>query len=255
MIAYKFNFEHETDSNFTFNVIPSNKRVDFIRTHILAVLKKEDEEAYKAFNFRKFDFPDVIWQKPYNKTFTIFLKENSEACKHKNKLITALFKNPIKVNGKKAKLLSKSSFYPVEDILSMPKKTKEFVKYNIITPIILFSSKDKFPIYYSIITNSKSEKEKIEILKEKAKKLIIDNLKYQLQKQIGYNKYEVLDSVDINWNEFKIRFIEYHKGEKKTPAIFGSFSSSWELPRFVGQKIGKGFGQINKAQNFREKVA
>lgn len=250
MLMLKCHFDN-FGKNFTFNDISSKDRTDFMRTHILASLKKVSVEAYNAFNFRAYDFPDVIYQKPYKNNCILYLKKSGEAIKYKNELILALFNNPFFYKDKKVSLQGIPK--PIDDILIAPREREdtERVKYNIITPLILFASKEKFPIYYSIVTNN-NEHDAKEILKEKCARLIRENMKYQLNKLVGWKKYDYLDDIDINWENFDIRFIEYHKGERKTPAIFGNFTSSWDLPRFIGQKIGKGFGQINRAKNFNE---
>jgi hypothetical protein len=245
MIKYTFIYDND------FNIIPNKDRVNIVREFILKNLEKVSLEAYKAFNFREKGFPPVIYQKPYKNNLTVFVKEGDVAHLHINDLIKILHQNNITYKGTEFKAIKKVQ--KMDELVVIPKKTDSIQKYNLISPLLLFTSEDKFPIYVAINNKYPNLKERQEILKEKASQLIRDNLKWQLQNLLKYKKYDILDQIDIEWNSFDIKMVDFHKNERKTPAIFGSFSSSWVLPRFIGQKIGKGFGQINRARNFSNK--
>jgi len=235
MRGYKFTFDN------SFNTIPSVIRVDSCRQGLLASIE-QDEILYKAFNFHEKGFPDVIYQKPHNNTWCIYMKGGSLAFDEANHLVTHLFKHPLSINAQTYKMVD---FDEIRNITILPSKTEHKLTYQLITPLILFSS-EHFPMYYSILKKHNNDNDALqEELKDAAKRLIVSNLKFQLQQQLKYKKFEALDDVDIEWLDFTVKFGTFHRAERKTPMIFGRFKSTYELPRFIGQKIGKGFGQIN----------
>ena len=252
MIKYSLIFnevdgEGKYKQDADFSLIENKKRVDLFRKALYNVLEKESKELYDAFYYKDYGFSDVIFQKPYKNIANIYIRKGSNAHRLYSKLISTLFKNSIEINETKYKI---TDFVRMDDITIAPIKSDKAIKYNLVTPLLLFTKK-KFPIYYAISKKYTDTTTRDEELKRKAKELIISNLKWQLQQLKKYKKYDMLDQIDINWHDFDIKFIEYHDNEKKTPAIFGSFTSNWELPHFIGHKIGKGFGQINKARHFR----
>lgn len=221
----------------------SNKeRTDLFRYAFLNLCESIDARFEKAFDFREEGFPDVIYQKPFKNSMTIFIKEHSYAHALLNKLLFALKNQKLLIQGEEFVILDIEKIY---DNLIVPAFSNEEIRYKTITPLLLFTRKT-FPIFYAINKAHENEKDKQEALKNKAADMIRSNLKWQVQQQIGYRSMDVLDKIDIEWEDFTIKMVEFHKNELKTPAIFGTFKTHWNLPRFVGQKIGKGFGQINQ---------
>lgn len=227
----------------SFNSISNKDRTNLFRQSLLKLIE-QNKQLYNAYNFRDFGFPDVIYQKPFNNKTNIFFKKNSKASKLYSKLLAYLFKNPIVINEIEYKL---QDFSQIREVTIMPSKHTSEIHYSCITPLLLFAHPKKYPMFYTLQKKYEHNKPLMkEKLQEMAKSLMISNLKWQVQQLVKYRKLDMFDNIDIKWENFDVKFISYHKGELKTPAIFGSFTSSYELPRFIGEKIGKGFGQINK---------
>lgn len=220
----------------------SHERTDLFRYAFLNLCESIHPDLEKAFNFRKEGFPDVIYQKPYKSNMNLFIKEHSYPHALLDKALYSLKGKSLLIKGEEFKIVDCKKIY---DNQIMPSYSESIITYKGITPILLFTG-EHFPIFYAINKNFTNESQKIQELKSKAIDLIKSNLKWQVQQQIGYRNLDVFDSIDIEWEAFDIKMITFHKDEKKTPAIFGSFKTNWNLPRFIGQKIGKGFGQINK---------
>ena len=75
-------------------------------------------------------------------------------------------------------------------------------------------------------------------------KLIIKNLRYQLKTLVKDKEYQFLDDIKLDWQEFKV--IKIQNRNSFEPVVVGQFRTPWELPRFIGQRIGDGFGEIIK---------
>lgn len=229
----------------TFDDIPNIDKVDKSRQGLLSSIQNIDT-LYNAFNFREKGFPNVIYQKPFQNSWSLYVKNDTTAFEEIDNLIKHISENGLVVNEREYKLVE---FFEIRDIVVMPSKTEQKHFYKLVTPLILFS-KEHFPMYFAILQKYKDKPQELnQELQSAAKRLIISNLKFQLQQQLKYKKYEALEDIDIEWNDFAIKFGQFHRNERKTPLIFGSFKSSYILPRFIGQKIGKGFGQINLIRN------
>lgn len=72
--------------------------------------------------------------------------------------------------------------------------------------------------------------------------LIIKNLRYQLKTLVKDKEYQFLDDIKLDWQEFKV--IKIQNRNSFEPVVVGQFKISWELPRFIGQRIGDGFGEL-----------
>ena len=94
-----------------------------------------------------------------------------------------------------------------------------------------------------IFHNEDLKKREIEF-KKVVNDFIIKNIRYQMQVLFKDKEYKVFDDIKLEWDEFKIIMIE-HK-DRKEPVVLGKFSCDWELPRFIGSRVGIGFGEISK---------
>lgn len=235
MISYKLQFNKEFD-------LRANESVDIFRSAFFKILEVY-KPVYEAFYFEKKGFPDVIFQKPFKDSVTLHIKKSSEAFKNMQILLSILKTIPLNIKGIEFKL---KRYTQLQSNIVVPIASNKMHYYKTITPILLFTG-NHFKMYYSILEKYKNNSIELEKeLKRVASELIKSNLKFQAQNLIKYKKYEQFEDINIEWIDFTIRFISFHKNEKKSPAIFGSFKTSYELPRFIGHKIGKGFGQINK---------
>lgn len=122
----------------------------------------------------------------------------------------------------------------------MPKIAPALAVYNTRTPIIIGSN----DIDKERINKISDDMGKIRHI---AKKVIKDSIFYQIKYYLGINVPErqqedvIVDVADINFF-----FVPYPKKELKLdmPAVRCKVISNVLLPRFVGYRIGYGFGQI-----------
>lgn len=125
----------------------------------------------------------------------------------------------------------------------MTKSSAKEIHYKTKTPIMLFRNKRRKVFDGILHHNEDLVKRDIEFQKA-INDLIVKNLRYQLKILVKDKEYAFLDNIKLNWQEFKI--IKIQNRDSFEPVVVGEFSSSWELPRFIGQRIGDGFGEIIK---------
>ena len=123
----------------------------------------------------------------------------------------------------------------------MPKSSAKEVHYKTKTPIMLFRNKRRKVFDGILHHNEDLVKRDIEFQKA-VNDLIIKNLRYQLKTLVKDKEYGFLDDIKLDWQEFKI--IKIQNRDSFEPVVVGEFSTPWELPRFIGQRIGDGFGEL-----------
>jgi predicted phage-related endonuclease len=125
----------------------------------------------------------------------------------------------------------------------MPKSFAKEIHYKTKTPIMLFRNKRRKVFDGILHHNEDLAKRDIEFQKA-INDLIVKNLRYQLKTLVKDKEYGFLDDIKLNWQKFKI--IKIQNRDSFEPVVVGEFRTSWELPRFIGQRIGDGFGEIIK---------
>jgi len=125
----------------------------------------------------------------------------------------------------------------------MPKSSAKEIHYKTKTPIMLFRNKRRKVFDGILHHNEDLAKRDIEFQKA-INDLIVKNLRYHLKTLVKDKEYKFLDDIKLNWQEFKI--IKIQNRDSFEPVVVGEFRTSWELPRFIGQRIGDGFGEIIK---------
>jgi hypothetical protein len=125
----------------------------------------------------------------------------------------------------------------------MPKSSAKEIHYKTKTPIMLFRNKRRKVFDGILHHNEDLAKRDIEFQKA-INDLIVKNLRYHLKTLVKDKEYGFLDDIKLNWQEFKI--IKIQNRDSFEPVVVGEFNTPWELPRFIGQRIGDGFGEIIK---------
>lgn len=184
------------------------------------------DDRYKDFfMWHEHKQPPIIYAKPFKKGFEIIFYYNGfEAISH--------LMDKIKEN---------KSFYGVEinkiwnkeESLIPPIKTMKQITYTTRTPLIVGTNS----VEWGIVNNIKNDEEK---LKEYLVYKIKDTISHQLKEYIGINVD--LNDMQLNIKEYKFFFQKYK--ESSYPAFTATFKSNYQLPRFVGYKIGLGYGEI-----------
>lgn len=194
------------------------------------------DEDFKSANKRK--IPYILFAKPSGNSFRLFAYGD----------IGVEILEKIKDNFHASFYLKEQKFTVQKLVLNepesiMPKSSAKSIHYKTKTPIMLFRNQRRKVFDGIVHHNEDFSKRDIEFQKA-VNDLIIKNLRYQLKTLVKDKEYQFLDDAKLNWQEFKI--IKIQNRDSFEPVVVGQFSIAWELPRFIGQRIGDGFGEIIK---------
>ena len=184
-------------------------------------------EKYKDFfMWHQHKQPPLVYVKPFKKGFEIvFYYNNFEAIFH----LIEKIKNNRNFYG-----IDIKKVWTKEEGFVPPLKVTNPITYITRTPIIVGTN----PTEWGIVHGVKDDEKK---LKDYFVYKIKDTISHQL-KEYGSINVDLKD-VEIDIGEYKFFFQKY-KEDKFFPAFFATFKSNYQLPRFVGYKIGLGFGEI-----------
>lgn len=247
----------QTDGSFVDNII----LVEEARDNIIKFSSNEPESIYKIINNQEHSLPHIIYAKPYNNIISIYgLGDNGANG------INAIFKNVImnqtfKIKNEIYKLKGIPTIESNIDLL--PYNNGRMNTYTTITPINIFNTFNhkifKFMLYKHFKDGNfdKNDTEKVKSfyddIKNYANEQIKDSIAYitstLLKKEKDY--FEFISKIEIEWEDIKIIHGKYHSEEKKMPMIKGKFRSNFVLPKFVGYKIGKGFGELSLKDSYK----
>lgn len=194
------------------------------------------DEAFRTKNQRK--IPYILFSKPFENSFQIFAYGDIGAEileKIKEIFPDSFYLKEQKFTVKKLLLNEPESI--------MPKSSSKEIYYKTKTPIMLFRNKRRKVFDGIIHYNPDLDKRDIEFQKA-VNDLIVKNLRYQLKTLVKDKEYAFLDDIKLDWQEFKI--IKIQNRDSCEPVVVGQFTTTWNLPRFIGQRIGDGFGEIIK---------
>lgn len=117
---------------------------------------------------------------------------------------------------------------------------KKSMTYKTLSPILLFTGNRRK--WLDAVLAKEPIENRDNIIKTKIEKLLIENIRYQTQQLLKNKPYQQFDEIKLLWSEFK--FIRLKVREKNEYGIVGRFTSNYRLPKFVGHKIGFGYGEI-----------
>jgi len=232
--------------------------IEEVRDNILKFTNGESEQIRSAINNKEHELPSILYSRPYQNKIRIFgIGANG------SNGLNAIFKNVI-IN-KTFKI--KNEIYSVKGIPNYDGNL-DFLPYNngcvniytTLTPINIFN-KFNHKIFKAILykyfidgnydaSNAVAVEGFTKAITEYANQQIKDSIAYLLHKVLGKSKesYEFINTIQIEWDEIKVVHALFHTEEKKMPMIRGKFRSNFVLPKFVGYKIGKGFGELSLKQ-------
>ena len=194
------------------------------------------DDDFKSTNQRK--IPYLLFTKPNDNSFRLFAY--AEVGLEILEKIKEIFPDSFYLKEQKF-IVQKLVLNEPESI--MPKSSAKSVYYKTKTPIMLFRNQRRKVFDGIVHHNEDFAKRDIEFQKA-VNDLIIKNLRYQLKTLVKDKEYQFLDDIKLDWEEFKI--IKIQNRNSFEPVVVGQFSTSWELPKFIGQRIGDGFGEIVK---------
>ncbi len=178
--------------------------------------------------------PKIIYAKPYKKGFEIINYINDYRLMHHILKKLESIKNNIFLGGKKIK---------IEDIelksedFTIPQPGLYF--YQTRTPIILSTNPVEYKIVYA--TNTQNKKDLIKYIQHR----IIHSTKLFAKEYFNID-LDYLDDLNLIIQENDIRLVDYKEGLKKYQAVYLKLASNYSLPRFVGYKIGLGWGELKE---------
>lgn len=235
--------------------------IEEIRDNIIKFSNDEPEPIRNIINNTLHTLPSVIYASPYNDTICIYgLADNGYMA------INSIFKNVLL--NKTLKI--KNDIYKVVGIPTIESNI-DFLPYNngnintymTLTPINIFNDHNH-KIFKAILCRhfkdgkyDKSDNIAVESfytdIKEYALEQIKTSIRYSVSTLLKKDKscFEFIEHIEIEWDRIQLIFNHYHSQEKKMPMIIGNFRSNFVLPRFLGYKIGKGFGEIMLKDNYK----
>lgn len=235
--------------------------VEEIRDNIIKFSNDEPEIIRDIINNTLHTLPSVLYASPYNDTISIYgLADKGFMA------INSIFKNVLL--NKTLKI--KNDIYKIVGIPTIENNV-DFLPYNngntnvytTLTPINIFN-KHNHKVFKSIlcrsfkdekfdITNTKAVESFYEDIKKYALEQIRNSIRYSVSILLNKDKasFEFIDNIDIEWERIQVVFHHYQSEEKKMPMIIGKFRSNFVLPRFIGYKVGKGFGEIILKDNYK----
>ena len=194
------------------------------------------DDDFKSANQRK--IPYLLFAKPNDNSFRLFAY--GEVGLEILEKIKEIYPNEFYLKEQKF-TVQKLVLNEPESI--MPKFLVKSIYYKTKTPIMLFRNQRRKVFDGIVHHNEDFSKRDIEFQKA-VNDLIIKNLRYQLKTLVKDKEYQFLDDIKLDWQEFKV--IKIQNRNSFEPVVVGQFRISWELPRYIGQRIGDGFGEIVK---------
>jgi len=231
--------------------------IESYRDCILSFCNNEPQSILDIVNNKKHSYPKIIYSKPQGNTIRIFSIGEEGRVALNTIFANVVKKSYVKITGKKYALkgIPKIEF----DLEYLPYINGNINTYTTLTPINVFNKKN-IVVFQAILSKylekGKNFNEHSEDIKQKvynelsnfSTNVIKDNIKYMLSEILPdkqKDNFKFVDSIEINWEDFGYFYSYYHSEEKPLPMIRGRFTSNFVLPKFVGYKIGKGFGELS----------
>lgn len=199
-----------------------------IRNYIGSIVDKRYEDSVM---WHKHTPSDIIYVKPFKHGFEIvFIKNYMNLINH---VISKIKKNPL-CYGRQVELV-----WVKNEQVNIP--SLEVSQYETRTPIILASNKIEHGICHASYVNGNKE----DMFKYITHRITSD-LEFQFLSWFGINIF--LPNLSIKILEYTTWINDYDKNNSKLKVLKlkMKFLSNYLLPRFVGKKIGLGYGEIIK---------
>lgn len=235
--------------------------VEEARDNIIKFSTNEPEAIYKIINNQEHSLPQIIYSKPYKNVFKIYGIGDNGA-----NGINAIFKNVIMNRTFKIK----NEIYEIKGIPTiesnidvLPYNNGRINTYTTLAPINIFNTHNHKvfkSILYKHFENGEFDNKNIEKvnsfyddIKIYANEQIRDSIAYTISNLLKKDKaaFEFISKINIEWENIKIVHEKYHSQERSMPMIKGKFRSNFVLPKFVGYKIGKGFGELSLKDSYK----
>lgn len=233
--------------------------IENIRDAVIKMNNNEPDNILNIINNKEHSLPNIIFSRPYKNMIKIFGigEKGSNA-------INAIFKNVLlngyfKIKDKNYNVVGIPSFVNNNDLL--PFSNGGINHYTTITPINVFNKHNHgafkrllykhFPSGNFDINLKENVEDFYSEIKEFTNEQIKNSIAYICSKVLNkpMEDFEFIKNIEIEWESILLQHKKYHSEEKAMPMITGRFKSNFVLPKFVGYKIGKGFGELSLKAN------
>ncbi|MDD2640108.1 MAG: hypothetical protein PHS65_03860 [Arcobacteraceae bacterium] len=251
----KIKLDKKIPTDNTNSVIDNIVLVEEVRDNIIKFSSDEPESLYRLINNQDHSLPCIVYAKPYEDTIKVYGLGDDGL-----NGINAIFKNVVMNQTFKIKNeIYKIKGFPIveNNIDLLPYSNGRENVYTTITPINIFNRfnhKVFKAILYKHFKDGNFDSNQAENVKSFYKEIaayvneqIRDSIAYMVSKILKKEKeyFEFVSKIEIDWDDIKIIHGKYHSEEKKMPMVIGKFRCNFVLPKFIGYKIGKGFGELS----------
>lgn len=193
-----------------------------VRDYVGAIV---DQEYKDVCMWHKHSVPELIYPKLYKDGFEIVSVKNGSVLEH----IAGKIEASKKFYGRN---IEKVWFK--EEKFGFPQR--RLTAYQTRTPIVIGSNKVEYGIAVACAKNGRPAD-----LKRYIGRRIKSDVEHYVKAYFGVNIS--IPDLSLNITELKQLFLNYKEGVR-LPMAAMSFTSNYSLPRFVGYKIGLGWGEI-----------
>lgn len=230
--------------------------VESIRDYIIKICDNEPEYVKNILNYKEHAMPKIIYSRPFKNSVRIFSLGEEGRIALNSIFIKIMSNGYLRIKNKDYKI---SGTPKLEiDLPFLPTSNGEFNIYTTLTPLNVFNRHNQ-KVFQAIlakhfgdgnyIDNSKKESvvafyKEIEIYTAEQMK---SSIQYSLSQLMGRkpSDFEFVNNIKIEWEDINIIHAHYHSEEKALPMVVGKFKSDFTMPKFLGYKIGKGFGEMS----------
>jgi hypothetical protein len=231
--------------------------IESIRDFVLKVCDNEPDMIRDIINNKERTLPNILYSRPYKNQIRIFSLGDKGRIALNAIFANITSKGYVKIKNESYKIKGIPKI--LSDIQTLPVRDGSIYTYTTLTPLNIFN-RYNHKVFLAIankhfeggrnIKGGTPEQKKAfyNEVSIYANEQIKDNIRYLLSSLIpGKSKEEFLfvDDIKIEWEKIDVIFERYHTEEKPMPMIIGKFKSNFSLPKFLGYKIGKGFGELS----------
>ena len=231
--------------------------IESIRDFVLKVCDNEPDMIRDIINSKSHTLPNILYSRPYKNQIRIFSLGDKGRVALNAIFANIASKGYVKIKNENYKIKGVPRI--LSDIQTLPVRDGSLHTYTTLTPLNIFN-KHNHKVFLAIANKHfeggkdikrgtlQQRKAFFDEIGIYANEQIKDSIRYLLSSLIpGKNKEEFVfvDDIKVEWENIDIVFERYHTEEKPMPMIIGKFNSNFALPKFLGYKIGKGFGELS----------
>lgn len=239
--------------------------IESLRDYIIGATAKQPPMICDIINHKTRTMPRVIYSRPHRNMVRIFGIGEAGVLALNAIMVTLYSENRLRVKNVDYTI---KNMQIKHDLPLLPFKDGAIHEYTTLTPISVFND-DNYRMFHhyealhcggKMRDASKEQKDAfVKAVRNFVNEQIRDFIKYLLS-QIMPNKnksdFLFVDDIMIEWVDFNILpRARYHTEERGMPMITGRFRSNFQLPKFIGLRIGKGFGELSLKSSTMESVA